>query len=444
MRLFKVAVSLLTLLLGLTAVNAQVNAELPQFKSGASLTMGVPVDFNIFSQRVGAIYDVVESDDSHIVWKFTGSTGDWAFVFTDGRIAVASNANFDLAAKDTLAKELNDVIDLINVLTAGITDEIRSNALNSRIYYATDPEIYHRIKYDYNSDLNDFTLVVPNCTVNNARLVVTGCDPAQCDQDKTPAQAYYIDGNEVASCSPPTGHQWCDDCCNMEAADITNNILTPGKHKISSRYVGAAHTIILEVLTSPSPPKNFVLYGPNFIPWINETTKSLTIEDMNLFITGSLNRTPSEDSNKPALQENDIWGKVVEDADGNGNIDPGETGIPGLIVYLTPINGTKLEKTLTNTDGEFSFSSKPSGPYLLAIGYSDEWITFPMKGANSSIIRSWATTFGDSQVQLNSGMNINNLFDRPPYNFVACRASEASEYIIKREAARSLNSSNAQ
>jgi len=160
-----------TVFLGIAAVDAQVNASLPQFKSGASVMMGVPVDFNILNQRVGAIYEVVESNDSHIVWKFTGTTGDWAFVFADGRIIVASAVDFDLAAKDTLYGELNDVMDMLNVVSQGITAEARNNALESAIYYASEPEIYHKIKYEFNSNF-DLKLVVPDCTIEKARLSI--------------------------------------------------------------------------------------------------------------------------------------------------------------------------------------------------------------------------------------------------------------------------------
>jgi len=127
-----------TMFLGIAAVNAQVNAELPQFKSGASVMMGVPVDFNILNQRVGAIYYVLESDDSHIVWKLTGTTGDWAFVFSDGRIIVTSTVDFNLDAKDTLTKELNDVMDMLNLVNAGISSEARSNAIDLAVYYASE------------------------------------------------------------------------------------------------------------------------------------------------------------------------------------------------------------------------------------------------------------------------------------------------------------------
>jgi hypothetical protein len=272
-----------TMFLGIAAVNAQVKAELPQFKSGASVAMGVPVDFNILNQRVGAIYDVVESDDSHIVWKFTGSTGDWAFVFADGRIIVASTVDFNLDAKDTLTKELNDVMDIINTVNAGISTEARNKALDLAVYYASAPEIYHRLKYDFNSDF-DFTLVVPDCTVNKARLNVEGRETAGTTWGAA-KQFYYVDGTDVLSCRQGND-MTMDSWCTTGDKEITDKIPT-GLHKITAKDINNPHTMIIEAITSPMPPKTFVLYGPNYIPWINETGKSLTLDDMNSFITGT-------------------------------------------------------------------------------------------------------------------------------------------------------------
>ena len=263
-----------TMFLGIPAVNSQVSTETPQFKSGASMMMGVPVDFKILNQRVGAIYDVMEHDDTHIVWKFTGTTGDWAFVFLDGRIVVASTVDFDLAAKDTMTKELNDVMDMLNVVSPGLVkDDARNNALEVAIYYASEPEIYHRLKYDFKTAL-DLKLMVPNCTVKQARLSVTG---GECCYE---GQAYYIDDQEVSSCG--TNVRWCD----VSPAEITNRIPW-GLHKISSlASINDQHTMILEAITSPTPPKKFVLYGPNYQPWINETAKSMDLQALQKTLAG--------------------------------------------------------------------------------------------------------------------------------------------------------------
>jgi hypothetical protein len=272
-----------TMFLGIAAVNAQVDATLPQFKSGASVMMGIPVDFNILDQRVGAIYNVVESDDNHIVWKFTGSTGDWAFVFADGRIVVASTTNFDLATKDTTYKELNDVIDMLNVVNPELVNgDARNNALDAAMYYANDSGIYHRIKYQFSSNF-DFTLMVPECTVKMARLTITGCDDKDypsggCLVTSEGAGQYYnIDGIDVTSCYT------CPGCCDVPTKDIAKEIPS-GLHKIKARSINNAHTMTIEIITSPMPPKDFVLYGPKYIPWINETPNSMDLQALQTII----------------------------------------------------------------------------------------------------------------------------------------------------------------
>jgi hypothetical protein len=185
-----------------TALGSDTSAAtaVPEFRSGVSTTLGVAIDFDVLSSRANAIYDVIESDDTHIIWKFTGTTGDWAFVYADGRLVVASKVNLDLSAKDTLEKELNDVIDMLNVVGGKISTAKRTHAIDHAIYYAGEAGVYHRIKYKFDTDLV-LRLTVPQCTVKKARLDVEGQDKCtDCAGYFTPGQHYYIDGEEVSGC----------------------------------------------------------------------------------------------------------------------------------------------------------------------------------------------------------------------------------------------------
>jgi len=130
---------------------------MPEFRSGVSTELGVAVDFDVLESRVGAIYDIIESDDTHIIWKFTGTTGDWAFVYTDGRLVVTSMVDFDLSAKDALEKELNDVIDMLNAAGGSVSSADREHAIDHAIYYAGEPGVYHRIKYKFNTDFDSYS-----------------------------------------------------------------------------------------------------------------------------------------------------------------------------------------------------------------------------------------------------------------------------------------------
>ena len=285
-----ITVSLIGLIFLVGAVEAQVNMELPEFKSGASINIGFAADFKVLDQRANAIYDVVESDSSHIVWKFTGTTGDMAFIFADGRVLVASTAAFDLAAKDMLAKELNDALDMVNSVNPGlISSETRNNALESTVYYASEEGIYHRLRYDFNSDFG-LTLSVPESTIKKARLTVTGKDGYQNGMDLGGSlvgpgnfgQGYSIDNKEVVACGSDTERS-----CSVASVDITDK-LTLGLHKLNAYRIDHGHTLIIEVISSSKPKKSFILYGPNYVPWINETSESKPMNDMYMLITSNV------------------------------------------------------------------------------------------------------------------------------------------------------------
>jgi len=259
MNMSKIAFVTLALLgLGLVLLGT-VSAQNPEFKSGASANIGVPVDFNVLAQRAGAIYDVVESDDKHVVWKFKGTTNDWAFVFGDGRIVIASTVDFNLDTRDTLENELGKVMDLINTVEGGISEDAKWNAQKHAVYYATDPGIYHSIIWDFKGNF-DYTLAVPDCTIKEAKMIVYSPDDPQAYY-----QGYYIDGHEIISCDSPG--------CIVPSAEITDKITT-GEHSLAGTHIESSHIMRVEAITSPSPLKHFVLYGPKYQPWINETSTS--------------------------------------------------------------------------------------------------------------------------------------------------------------------------
>jgi len=79
--------------------------------------------------------------------------------------------------------------------------------------------------------------------------------------------------------------------CNVNpVVDISDKIPT-GLHEIKADFIDNPHVMIIEALTSPTPPRKFVLYGPEFKPWINETGSSMTLNDMNSLIAGKMINT---------------------------------------------------------------------------------------------------------------------------------------------------------
>jgi hypothetical protein len=259
-----------TMFLVIGTISAQVDSELPELKSGGSVNIGVPVDFDILYQRVNAIYDVVEHNNTHIIWKFRGTTDDLAFVFADGRIVVASPINFTLGTRETLENELNKVIDMINTVGGGVSEDAKWDGVKSAVYYTTNPGIYHSIIWEYKGNF-DYTLIVPDCVVEEAKMIVYWGDYPY-------DQAYYIDGNEVTSCHGAP--------CEVPSADITDKI-PAGVHSLSGKKIENEHIMRIEAITSPSPPKLFVLHGPEYIPWINETSTSQTLDDLYKLVNGS-------------------------------------------------------------------------------------------------------------------------------------------------------------
>jgi hypothetical protein len=206
-----------------------------------------------------------------------------AFVFNDGRIVITSTVEFDLASKDNLTKELNNVIDLLNVINPAISEENRNKAINSAIYYASESGIYHMLKYDFNSDF-DLTLVVPDSIVKKARLHVEGTEVGKIVY--TSGQYYYIDDINVLKCEMDCGPGCVTEpTCTTGWQEVTDRII-PGLHKLSGK-ARSQHTMILEVITSSKPNKEFVLYGPNYIPWINESSKSMDLQALQEIIEPS-------------------------------------------------------------------------------------------------------------------------------------------------------------
>jgi hypothetical protein len=268
-----------------TTIGSDTSAAttMPEFRSGVSTELGVAVDFDVLESRVGAIYDVIESDDTHIIWKFTGTTGDWAFVYTDGRLVVASMVDFDLSAKDALEKEMNDVIDMLNAAGGSVSSADREHAIDHASYYAGEAGVYHRTKYKYNTPFN-LHLTVPKCTVNMARLTIAGAHAGNGEDYE-----YALDGSIITSCSESSGS-----CYVSSPVDITSEIPYGvhtfsqisydhygGKHRYYS-FIGD-HTIYIEAYTSPAA-KNMVLYSDDYSIWIEETTKSLTLDKLTTII----------------------------------------------------------------------------------------------------------------------------------------------------------------
>lgn len=63
------------------------------------------------------------------------------------------------------------------------------------------------------------------------------------------------------------------------------------------------------------------------------------------------------------VAENAIRGRVYDDANANGSPDEGETGVAGVTVRLTPLNGSPAIELVTAADGTYAFGSLLPGAY---------------------------------------------------------------------------------
>jgi hypothetical protein len=272
-----IGISLLTIIC-ITSIGLSI--ETPQFVSGVSARIDpLNINFNSLHDKADAIYDVIDGNDSYLVWNCTTTSGNWAYVFKDGRVAIGSTKELNI--NNTLWSDWLDVISMLNNVGAGISDQKIWRAwLSSSIFYAPENEIFHRFTYEFSGNF-DLNLFVPECTIKEAILGVSRCDASDNYYDSVnPGQAYAIDGTEVTSCSSKS------DCCDVPTANITGKI-APGRHKIVASRINAAHVMYISVMTSPMPSKNFTLYSDDKTVWVNELKKSQSMDKFYGFINRS-------------------------------------------------------------------------------------------------------------------------------------------------------------
>ncbi len=91
-----------------------------------------------------------------------------------------------------------------------------------------------------------------------------------------------------------------------------------------------------------------------------------------------------------ATTPNTISGTVWEDFNGNGTLDGGETGVPGVTVVLRDANGDVVATATTDASGNYSFPGLPDGTYYVDVTDSanllDGWwhSTGPVPGADGN------------------------------------------------------------
>ena len=248
--------------------------DVAEFRSGVSTHLDLDFDFAAVAEIIRPVHEVVVEDDAHILWRFSEcdycGRRYWAFLSEDGTVVVASTSPFSLGTRDALAGEILKVMEMMKAAGANVSEYNRSTAQNAADYYAKDAGIYHQISYSFGSDF-DLNLVVPDCTVREARISVTGNEldyfAGSADQE------YYIDGGYVTGCEFHD-FPW-DGFCAAEDADVTGR-LAPGDHRISGRKVTDPHTMIIEAVTAEKPQKEFLLYSDDYRSvWVPAASNAL-------------------------------------------------------------------------------------------------------------------------------------------------------------------------
>lgn len=283
------AVSIFLVFISMMIMTSAV--EMPQFKSGLSTKAGVDVDFDALYSKANAIYDVVEHDNSHIIWKFSQTTGDWAFANKDGNLIIASKAGFNLAVKDVLGKEYSDMISTMKAAGGTIS------GADPIIFYMEDDRIFRMINYNFDKDFKLY-LSVPNCTVSQTRLSVSGGDWAELYSlgagVKTNGQWYKIDGKWVSGCDlgysdEKTSGTSCGSAygvinyglsgyVTVSPVDVTNYI-SPGLHTIEAASIANEHTMTIDTITTPTD-KPIVLYSEDKTVWVEDIKRSKSLNDL--------------------------------------------------------------------------------------------------------------------------------------------------------------------
>jgi hypothetical protein len=128
------------ILLPSSAGNEQSDLFSAPIGSAAYIEVQAALDFRSLSLQAGQIYDLIEWDENHILWRYPG-TEDRAYFSANGRAMVTSEKNFNQSQKQILDRELAELLDTLDQAGAMLSRSTRQSSLQSAIYFAGSGEI---------------------------------------------------------------------------------------------------------------------------------------------------------------------------------------------------------------------------------------------------------------------------------------------------------------
>jgi hypothetical protein len=134
-------------------------------------------------------------------------------------------------------------------------------------------------------------------------------------------------------------------------------------------------------------------------------------------------------------QHANLYGKVFDDVNGNGQQDEGEPGLSNWTVYLNPKDLAVIEQTTqTATDGSYVFWSVDPGEYRVFQAAQDNWQqTIPTGESNEYAVTLFS---GDNISDLNFGNqrisgsnNSHTDFDQNGYSDIVWRSPSGQNFV---------------
>ncbi|MEI8243513.1 MAG: SdrD B-like domain-containing protein, partial [bacterium] len=122
------------------------------------------------------------------------------------------------------------------------------------------------------------------------------------------------------------------------------------------------------------PPGAYRIVETDLPGWLSTADTSGTNDNQIAVTLGS--GQAATDNNFLDTQPGSITGSVLEDFNGNGVADAGDTiGVSGATVALQTTNGTPVATTVTSAGGEYQFTAVPPGDYVVVETDLSGWLS---------------------------------------------------------------------